>query len=168
MTSPVHKPAIDKVGFKFKRLSFNLQSSLTPAGDDPVRGCSLILLFTEQVRWPWLPQLNFKWKTVKCETVQHMTGNYSWWCESVKRSLPLPLLLCVAPAVCLTVDRHFFRVWAKRCWQFVATPGQKLNMGQCWYKWMLERGGGTKSYGGWRIATTHSGRCFFFFFLQNK
>lgn len=64
-----------------------------------------------------------------------MTGNYSWWCHSVKGSVPPPLLLCAAPPACLTFDRHFFRVQAERCWQFVAAPGQKLNMGQYLCEW---------------------------------
>lgn len=57
-----------------------------------------------------------------------MTGNYSWRCKSVKRSLLPPLLLRAAPPVCLTFDRHFFRVQAERCWQFVGVSGQKLDM----------------------------------------
>lgn len=65
----------------------------------------------------------------------HMTDNYYWWCHSVKGSLPPPLLLCAGPPARLTFDRHFFRVSARSRWQFVAVPGQKLNMGQYLYEW---------------------------------
>lgn len=53
---------------------------------------------------------------MNCETVPHMTGNYSLQCRSVKGSLSTPLLLCAAPPFWSTFDRHFFRVQTMCCW----------------------------------------------------